>query len=772
MARKLSVGVLLALWVGFAARVYRLGDANLWYDEGWSVFMARQSLPQLLEQTARDVHPPLYFMVLSGWRALAGESEFSLRFPSVLFGALLIALGFRLARTWFGASAGILAAWLLAVQGAGIWYSQEIRMYALSMLLALVALGSATDLVATGRWRAWAALTITLALGLHTLYLFVLVPAALSLAILGLIFMPGLPARKRLIAQWGSALIVAGALFLPWLRYAAALRPERFADGGVADVGGLITLWLNTLLIGNAVFIDTYWPVYLAALGIVTGAVMLSQTDARRRTEDGQKPSGRPVARLFLLLAALDGILVTLALVWLLSLPLGLNFNFVPTARYLITLVPWATLALGAALAIWQARWPRAGLALSVIAVASAAYFATGRYADRVLMDTFRSAARTWQAYRQPGDDLVMHTHREWPLVDYYLGQTTTTYLPAQVFVADAATAERYLAPSWNAHEAVWLFLTEDALQTDWERHVWRWLNERALASRSFDYPPDAQLWVFARTAERAATLDILQIGPEQPLDLAVADGVRWLGIDRPLPEASIGEQLQVVTYWQTSAPTTPSFALRLTSVWGGTVADEIPLALPPATERARVETAFPIRPYLSPGAYRLQLTRGPGSAALGPDLGTVTVVGVPAPPPGQPLPGAPAELFENGLQIRGWRGMQHGRVLEVSFTYLTARFLDQRWKRFVHLIGADGRRWAQVDDEPLDAKPPMTAWMTDQLIADTAVLRLPPDLAPGTYMLVTGFYHPLSGARLPVITPEGAVVSDTISLGPIEVGP
>ncbi|HRE26954.1 MAG TPA: hypothetical protein PK954_10005, partial [Anaerolineales bacterium] len=64
---------LAVIVLGFGLRAYRLDNKNLWYDEGFSVFMARQPLTELPEETALDVHPPAYFAVLHGWRAVAGE---------------------------------------------------------------------------------------------------------------------------------------------------------------------------------------------------------------------------------------------------------------------------------------------------------------------------------------------------------------------------------------------------------------------------------------------------------------------------------------------------------------------------------------------------------------------------------------------------------------------------------------------------------------------------------------------------------------------------
>ncbi|MCB0226450.1 MAG: hypothetical protein KDI02_22345, partial [Anaerolineae bacterium] len=76
--RAIRVTLLLLLTGGFALRLYRLGEQSLWYDETVSAFLAGQSIPALIAHTARDIHPPGYYLLLHGWATLAGNSEFSL----------------------------------------------------------------------------------------------------------------------------------------------------------------------------------------------------------------------------------------------------------------------------------------------------------------------------------------------------------------------------------------------------------------------------------------------------------------------------------------------------------------------------------------------------------------------------------------------------------------------------------------------------------------------------------------------------------------------
>ena len=63
--------------VAFFLRVYRLADKNIWWDEGWSLWLAKQDLGWIALRTAADEHPPLHYWMLHFWDAVAGWNAFA-----------------------------------------------------------------------------------------------------------------------------------------------------------------------------------------------------------------------------------------------------------------------------------------------------------------------------------------------------------------------------------------------------------------------------------------------------------------------------------------------------------------------------------------------------------------------------------------------------------------------------------------------------------------------------------------------------------------------
>jgi mannosyltransferase len=127
--------------IGLFLRVYGLGATNLFTDEAISVYIAKLSIPQLLQtQSQLDLNPPLYVVVLHYWTLLFGNSEFALRFLPVVFGTLAIPMTFVVGRQLFDEEVGLLGALILAVSWFNVQLSQYARMYSLMLLLALLSM--------------------------------------------------------------------------------------------------------------------------------------------------------------------------------------------------------------------------------------------------------------------------------------------------------------------------------------------------------------------------------------------------------------------------------------------------------------------------------------------------------------------------------------------------------------------------------------------------------------------------------------------------------
>ncbi|HEV2656097.1 MAG TPA: hypothetical protein VGT82_14120, partial [Ktedonobacteraceae bacterium] len=121
IGRFLSAPLFLACMlfvVALGFDLYRLGAPSIWYDEAFSVELARLPLAQLWHIiSGPEPNMELYYLFLHFWLGLTGAlglhaTEFVVRLPSAVFAALSTVGVFLLGRRFIGTLAGVAGAGL------------------------------------------------------------------------------------------------------------------------------------------------------------------------------------------------------------------------------------------------------------------------------------------------------------------------------------------------------------------------------------------------------------------------------------------------------------------------------------------------------------------------------------------------------------------------------------------------------------------------------------------------------------------------------------
>jgi mannosyltransferase len=133
------LALLAIMLLGAALRLYGLSVQSLWADElaSWD-FSERDTLSKVIQGARSDLHPPLYFLILHFTQWIFGDSEWALRLPSAFAGWLCIPAIYALGRRLYSEREGLIAALLLAVLWAPIYYSQEASSYSMLVLLSIL----------------------------------------------------------------------------------------------------------------------------------------------------------------------------------------------------------------------------------------------------------------------------------------------------------------------------------------------------------------------------------------------------------------------------------------------------------------------------------------------------------------------------------------------------------------------------------------------------------------------------------------------------------
>lgn len=127
---------LMVLLLAALLRIYHLNLQGLWGDEGWSVeFSASPNPATVTQHLVDDLHPPFYFILLSWWRQVAGDSELAMRLLAVFPAILTVALIDRIGHKLFSSYVGVLSALVLALSDKHIVLAQEVRHYPLAFML-------------------------------------------------------------------------------------------------------------------------------------------------------------------------------------------------------------------------------------------------------------------------------------------------------------------------------------------------------------------------------------------------------------------------------------------------------------------------------------------------------------------------------------------------------------------------------------------------------------------------------------------------------------
>ena len=235
--RQLRVVDRTSIWYLSVTLIFALGlrawqsTESLWVDELHTSWVVNGSWKELPHRARAGNQAPAYFAVAKLHCDLWGTSEFSLRFPSLVAGMLLIASGYRLVLLWTASRpAAWLCAALFAVDPLSIFYAQEARPYALVQWLGVLQLGSWCDGFAirgrgSARYAArWASLSILL---FYTHYTTAIVTVLELLLAIPWIVRRVADSRIRWqLLFWTVLPIIAGIPALPHLRVIADHRAQ------------------------------------------------------------------------------------------------------------------------------------------------------------------------------------------------------------------------------------------------------------------------------------------------------------------------------------------------------------------------------------------------------------------------------------------------------------------------------------------------------------------------------------------------------------------
>jgi 4-amino-4-deoxy-L-arabinose transferase-like glycosyltransferase len=396
----LAAVVLLAL-AAFAVRAVSLDSQSLWRDEVDALRFATVPWAEMLSSfTRHGWNGPLYYLLLRGWVALAGTSEYAMRFFSLTFGVLCVPLVYVLGRRLLNRQTGLIAALLVTASPYLTWYAQEVKMYTLVPALTILAIYGLRHAVEGDGWPWWAAQIVATSMAFYCHIL-----AALLIPVQVLIYFSWWPQARR---RWVGALASLACLTLPYLPLADWQVPMTFESRETGFIpytlGNMVEVLLNGW--GTGIFGSTGWgwPWGMILMGVLAVWGLLSPLTPPLRPSPSPRKQGEGEGLGVGMrgrLALLCWLVIPLLAVWLVSLRQPIF-----TDRYLVWSAPAFYLLIAAGLAFFLrfGGWGR----LVVAYLAGLMIISNGvnlwRQAAVPIKSDFRAAA-AYVANYQPPDE-------------------------------------------------------------------------------------------------------------------------------------------------------------------------------------------------------------------------------------------------------------------------------------------------------------------------------------------------------------------------------
>ncbi|BAM01082.1 MULTISPECIES: glycosyltransferase family 39 protein [Caldilinea] len=823
--------LLFGLAAGFAFRLHRLGAESLWYDETVSVYLARKPVAELIAHTARDIHPPGYYLLLHIWHRLTTPTpahglEFLFAWPSLMAGVLVMALTYILVRRLFDTQTALIALWLAAFNPFQLWYSQEVRMYTVGAAMALLCLWAALRFVEdTHPTQGLVIYTATAAAGMYTLYYFAFWLVGVNLTILWLLWRQKSEQRWRRIGIWLSAQVGTFLLFLPWLpifvRQALdpPVPPWRTPWTSFSAFFDSLAETLAALIVGQSPPAQVTWPWATGVAGLWIAAVLLIRRQSPKLQGSFSFVSAvvfLPILQLYLLTA--------------LATP-------VYHVRYVFLYAP-LFLALPAFLIRWL--WRRRGwlgLLGFICWQAAAATSAITFWSDPLYRaDDHRSAVAQLAAQWRPGDVILVNAGWVYPILSIYwpgeivdvegsvplqlsgfaaiydyakLNQRTATPIavrtgsvngppvlgwgdPASDFFAISADETlTALASIASASQRIWHYRLYDTV-SDPDGLIRQWLNEHLLLLAETPIPGRdfGLLQLFAtQNFSQSPTLS----GEASPHALCFGDILCFLDYAKNFEkegfEAESGTLFYLSTRWQALVEPLPSLAvsLRLYDYTGRLAAQADAPFLPASTTWRSGEVwnqplALPIGVSTKPGAYSLEMvvyrhdngealplpSDAPSSDGQRLQLAMVSVKPT-GRSPGLPQPLASFDYIDL-LEARFDRSSAHpGETLHGAFFWRPRPSSYQdNYHVVLRLLDATGTV-AQEWRLPLGGDDyPSARWLPQLPVRDVYDLPLSEALTPGRYTLAVALHR--ASDDLPISTRRGWLPAQRVIVGEVEI--
>jgi len=219
--RKKWIFILIIFLINILIKGLQITHSSIWLDEAHTATQSLKSISQIINESANDQNPPVYFIIMHFWTKVFGISEFGIRSFSLLMSLVSVVLLFFFAERHFGLLTAVVASFLFTFSQLQIYFSIEARSFALVGLLSLISFAVFLRMIKKPRLFTGLILALvnTMMIYSHFISAFI-IPVQLSFVLLFYL------KNKRVLKAGLTSVGVTMLLFLPWLSNLYSNLPE------------------------------------------------------------------------------------------------------------------------------------------------------------------------------------------------------------------------------------------------------------------------------------------------------------------------------------------------------------------------------------------------------------------------------------------------------------------------------------------------------------------------------------------------------------------
>lgn len=252
--------------------------SDIWFDESYSVAIAKHNFIDIWKITGNDVHPALYYWMLHLVYLIFGNNCIAFRIFSVLAIIVLGILGYTHIKKDFGEKTGILFSFLVYFLPIMSTYSQEIRMYSWSCLIVTLMSIYAYRLYMNVKNNEYNSKKNLILFGIFSIascyiHYYALVTAGLINLILLIYFIKNSKNNKKPLIHFLILALIQVILYVPWLVY--FIGQLKHVGGGFWIVVGPINTTVEALSFQFRRQLDTVFTFNIQTICALIAAIAM-----------------------------------------------------------------------------------------------------------------------------------------------------------------------------------------------------------------------------------------------------------------------------------------------------------------------------------------------------------------------------------------------------------------------------------------------------------------------------------------------------------------